>query len=519
MRAPAAMTAAAVLAFTLSAGAAETPAPTPVAGPPPLRPGSAVYMSPFGGYAPVNYNKKVQLLDPDGKGVSTRPGDLSFPLMDLIRRAERTIDIACYLYGVFTPEHTEIAQAARRGVKIRLFLDPSIKDKNEVPVIQEAVDRIREDRLPIEVKIIDPALAEKATGLPFKTMHEKFGIIDGVHVFTGSANIETGANVKYTEDRFFFLHNPGVAADFQAEFERLWAMGTWLINPRGIPEETGKADPATRPPAAAAGRPSTGGIESRFNSVERLEKYVKAAFSEGVARAQGGAPATIDIMIFSFTSPAISDSLLRIARDYPSVKIRIIANLSQLFREPTSVMPDIEAIASGRIEGYQAVAERRKAFIKDPEERKPAVETELKGIISEYRRRPLPNVEVKYKWFPSFSWDDTTDSCEYDHFHPKSSLLHHKAALINGETLVTGSYNWSNYAETKNLENLTIVRGAENRHLVEGFAAEFEAMWNDPALTKTSSQCRAMKDAICAEMERLRGKSPAEKGPAGGTGR
>lgn len=262
-------------------------------------------------------------------------------------------------------------------------------------------------------------------------------------------------------------------------------------------------------PALAAGS-----IETHFNSTERLEKYVKETFSEAVARAKDGKPATIDIMIFSFTSPSLADSLLRIARDYPTARIRIIANLSQLFREPTSVVPDIEGIASGRVEAYRRVAERRKAFIKDPEENRLAVESELKQIISEYRRRPLPNVQVRYKWFPSFSWDEAAGNCDYDHFHPKSSLLHHKAAIVNGETLVTGSYNWSNYAETKNLENLMTVRGPEDRRMVADFEAEFDAMWDDPSLTKTSEECRALKESICAGIEREHGKAPST--PAGG---
>jgi phosphatidylserine/phosphatidylglycerophosphate/cardiolipin synthase-like enzyme len=261
-------------------------------------------------------------------------------------------------------------------------------------------------------------------------------------------------------------------------------------------------------PALAAG-----GIETRFNSVERLEKYVKGAFSEAVSSAKDGKPATIDIMIFSFTSPSLSDSLLRIARDYPSVKIRIIANLSQLFREPTSVVPDIEGIASGKVEAYRTVADRRKAFIKDPAEHKLAVDSELKQVISEYRQKPLPNVELKYKWFPAFSWEDKLGKADYDQFHPKPSLLHHKVAIINGETLVTGSYNWSNYAETKNLENLMIVRGPENRALVADFEAEFEAMWNDPSLTKTSGECRELKDSICAGIDREHAKEPGTRAP------
>lgn len=250
------------------------------------------------------------------------------------------------------------------------------------------------------------------------------------------------------------------------------------------------------PPTASAK------IETRFNSVERLEKYVKEAFSAAVSRAKEGKEGTIDIMIFSFTSPGLADSLLRIARDFPRVKIRILGNLSQLFREPTSVMPDMEGIASGKLDAYRRVAERRKYFLKNPEERKLAVDSELKQIVSEFRKRPIPNIEIKYKWFPAFSWDEKKGQADYDHFHPKAALLHHKSAVVNGETLVTGSYNWSTYAETKNLENLMIVSGPEDRTLITDFQAEFEAMWNDPNVAKPPAECQALKEKICAEIEK-----------------
>lgn len=196
----------------------------------PPSPRNMVFASPFCGYSPVNYDKKVDILDTDGT-ISRRPGDLSFPLLDLIRRAQKSIDIACYLYSTLTPEHLEIAKASRRGVKIRLFLDTSIRDKNNAPVVSEVVEQMKESRLGIPIKVIDPAKAEKATGIAFQTMHEKFGVIDGRHVFTGSANIEPGANTKYAEDRFFFLDNPAAAKAFQQEFDRLWEMGQYLLPP------------------------------------------------------------------------------------------------------------------------------------------------------------------------------------------------------------------------------------------------------------------------------------------------
>jgi phosphatidylserine/phosphatidylglycerophosphate/cardiolipin synthase-like enzyme len=254
--------------------------------------------------------------------------------------------------------------------------------------------------------------------------------------------------------------------------------------------------------ALLAPSPSAGKIDVHFNSVERLEKYVKEVFSGAVSRAKGGQEGTIDIMIFSFTSSSLADSLLRIARDFPTVKIRILANLSQLFREPTSVLPEMEGIISGKADAYRRVAEKRKGFMKDPQQRKLAIESERKQIISEFREKPIPNIEIRYKWFPAFSWDDKAGKAAYDHFHPKAALLHHKSAVVNGDTLVTGSYNWSTYAETKNLENLMIISGPEDRTLITDLQAEFEAMWNDPDIAKSGEGCTTLRDTICAELDR-----------------
>jgi phosphatidylserine/phosphatidylglycerophosphate/cardiolipin synthase-like enzyme len=178
----------------------------------------------------------------EGDNSYTAPGDLSNPLVKLVREAKKTIDIASYIYRERSAVHDELVRAHDRGVKIRLFLDPSIKNDN-VPIILPMVDRFKESGFIVPVKMIDPVKTEKVTGLPFKTMHEKFGIIDGKHVFNGSANIDSNANYKYTEDRFFFLNNPEMVKVFQEEFDRLWNnLGQWILNPEELKKnaETGK---------------------------------------------------------------------------------------------------------------------------------------------------------------------------------------------------------------------------------------------------------------------------------------
>ena len=54
-------------------------------------------------------------------------------------------------------------------------------------------------------------------------------------------------------------------------------------------------------------------------------------------------------------------------------------------------------------------------------------------------------------------------------------LMHHKAMIVDGEIVVTGSYNWSWSAENRNDENLVIIKDAEIASLYE---AEFQRVWS-----------------------------------------
>ena len=53
--------------------------------------------------------------------------------------------------------------------------------------------------------------------------------------------------------------------------------------------------------------------------------------------------------------------------------------------------------------------------------------------------------------------------------------LHHKMAILDGLTALTGSYNWTLESEENNYENLVIVRDPQQ---VKEFVREFEALWS-----------------------------------------
>lgn len=62
-------------------------------------------------------------------------------------------------------------------------------------------------------------------------------------------------------------------------------------------------------------------------------------------------------------------------------------------------------------------------------------------------------------------------------------FMHHKFCVIDDSVAITGSYNWTYYAETRNVENIVI---SDNSDIVMFFSAEFQRLQN---LLSVSSSC------------------------------
>ena len=56
-----------------------------------------------------------------------------------------------------------------------------------------------------------------------------------------------------------------------------------------------------------------------------------------------------------------------------------------------------------------------------------------------------------------------------------SAHMHHKFALFDGVTLLTGSYNWTRSAARENEENIVVTN---DEHLVHAFKTQFETLWS-----------------------------------------
>lgn len=55
-------------------------------------------------------------------------------------------------------------------------------------------------------------------------------------------------------------------------------------------------------------------------------------------------------------------------------------------------------------------------------------------------------------------------------------LMHHKFAVVDGQTLITGSFNWTMQAVMGNHENVIVTNDSD---LVRPFVTHFEMLWNE----------------------------------------
>ncbi len=238
--------------------------------------------------------------------------------------------------------------------------------------------------------------------------------------------------------------------------------------------------------AAAAPSPAAARVRAFFTSrTDDLPGAVKGTFAAAERRAGEGRDATIDIAVFSFTHFGIADELLRVAVEQPGVQVRLILDLSQLSHSESHVGPYIEDLKTAKWNDA--------CKLRYPSQTTTQRATCRADLQAKYDGQ-LDNVEVKYKWYDGYEWSATLDRPVLS--HSKSLLMHRKVAVVNGDTVVGGSFNWSPQAATSNYENIMVISGTAERDLVDAYRLEFEAMWTNAANFKSGEECRELRQAI-----------------------
>jgi phosphatidylserine/phosphatidylglycerophosphate/cardiolipin synthase-like enzyme len=293
-------------------------------------------------------------------------GGLDQRLAAAIDGAEQSVDVAAYDLDLLSVADALIA-AHEEKVRVRVVVDTDNVDLQAVRNLKKAgIPVVDDDRGAI--------------------MHNKFLIIDGATVWTGSWNLTDNGTYR-NNNNVVELRSVRLAENYTAEFEEMFRGGDF-----------GPTSPADTPHP----RLRIGGVtvENYFAPEDEVvEKLVPLL---------EGAQSSIRFMAYSFTHDAIGQAM----RDRAAAGVAV-----------------------------QGVFEDRQAG----------------NDYSEYNRLSrVDGVEVRLDGNPY--------------------IMHHKVIVIDDETVILGSFNFSASADEKNDENVLVIHSAD---FAAHYLAEFRRVWAD----------------------------------------
>lgn len=71
-------------------------------------------------------------------------------------------------------------------------------------------------------------------------------------------------------------------------------------------------------------------------------------------------------------------------------------------------------------------------------------------------------------------------------------FLHHKFCIIDGRTIITGSYNWTYFAANRNEENIAIIRSAMEEPVSKKYQAKFNYYCKDTQTVEFTSEIHTL---------------------------
>ena len=356
--------------------------PTITAVPPTAQPASALppTATPFGvlnfqlgqGFGAQKGFWTVYFTAPTGsRDPATYHGGVDEALASAIAGTQRTIDIAAYEFN--SPALTQaLLEAKARGVRVRIVTD-------------------NEDGLGDE----DSTLGQlQAAGIPVVTdersalMHNKFIILDGQVVWTGSWNLTVNDTYR-NNNNAIALRSQKAVENYQTEFDEMFIEGRF-----------GPTSPVNTP----------NHVFSQDDTVIQVYFAPEDEVIDQIISTVSGAQESVRFMTFSFTVDEIGSALL-------------------------------ERAARGV--DVQGIFER----------------TGSETQHAEFGRLYCNGLPVRQDGNPF--------------------VLHHKVFVIDGQTVVTGSFNISANATNSNDENLIIIHDAD---LAAQYLAEFDRRWAESRL-------------------------------------
>jgi len=277
-----------------------------------------------------------------------------------IDAADQSVDLAVYELDLWSVGDA-LARAHSRGVAVRLVTESDNLGQAEIQSLAAAGVQMRGDAR-------DPL------------MHDKFAVIDGAEVWTGSMNLTAGSAYR-SNNNLLRVRSTWLAEQYRREFEEMYVLdrfGALSLPTLSIPASLVEGVQ----------------VEVRFSPDDRV--------AERIVELIRGAQHNIQIMAYNLTLDEISEAILEQARS--------------------------GVVVQGVFDEGQA-----------------------KNQGSDVERLAQAGLDI---------WLDGSPG-----------LMHHKVIIVDGELLITGSYNFSRSAEERNDENVLFVFSPE---LADQYRLEFE---------------------------------------------
>jgi len=277
-----------------------------------------------------------------------------------IDAADQSVDLAIYELDLWSVRDA-LVRAQSRGVTVRLVTESDNLGQDEVQSLAAAGIQVRGDER-------DPL------------MHDKFVIIDGAEVWTGSMNLTAGSAYR-SYNNLLRVRSSWLAEQYRSEFEEMY-----LLDRFGALSLPTLSIPASLIEGVQ--------VEVRFSPDDQVAERIVELIHDSRR--------SIQIMAYNLTLDEISDAILERAR--AGVVVQGVFDEGQAKNQGS----DVERLAQAGLD----------------------------------------------------LWLDGSPG-----------LMHHKVIIVDGELLITGSYNFSRSAEERNDENVLFLFSPE---LAELYRLEFE---------------------------------------------
>jgi phosphatidylserine/phosphatidylglycerophosphate/cardiolipin synthase-like enzyme len=223
---------------------------------------------------------------------TARGGSPAGSIAQAIGAARRTVRVS--LYSLSLPGATQaLVDAKGRGLTVEVLFDyahayPKSAGSDGLAGPTAQLKQVLAAGIPVRLL---------QGGGPYGIMHNKFALLDGALLETGSFNWTTAAESSNHENAVF-RDDAGLLADYQAYWDWMWA--------QGVPYGEGRAGkPSGTPPACATAVSANGRTfpACSFSPAGGTEAQVVAAIDSANGR--------VHVAMFSFTSDAVVRALIR----------------------------------------------------------------------------------------------------------------------------------------------------------------------------------------------------------------